>query len=399
MTVEVNLQRFSNIITLAITAEKDLKTITNIAERAAFWSNRTERGGLQQYNPRVPPRTFMSAPEQQDPEEERYHLEHANPTDMAYTFAAKPLFCCNSFLHPTGAIQMPVCFMTKHNQDTSTAQETLMAEAIIAMGTAVEEFSNPLTASSIVEEALRQASGTKIPIKCFRCSGLPKYNEQAYHLWRDYPHKGDPEVYRNYNVNLKKFREERQARWGSDQRQGSQYGNQYGWGPQQYGRGTTMATNWKREGFPSKLIQDQINATADENSSPEIRVTLLASLKTALAVVHLEEEESRSPTKKPKWKKGGLTFLMYMKPENPTTKQKPMTLLGAPPKEKYPFKIAFKLPFISFPIGVNPVRDSSRDSTDSSRDSTQTWISIHNQSAIHSQPSQQQQLLPINLVT
>jgi hypothetical protein len=73
----------------------------------------------------------MSAPEQQDPEEEQYYSEYANPTNTAYTFAAKPLFCCDSFLHPTGAIQMPVCFMTKHNQDTSTAQETLMAEAII----------------------------------------------------------------------------------------------------------------------------------------------------------------------------------------------------------------------------------------------------------------------------
>jgi hypothetical protein len=29
----------------------------------------------------------------------------------------------------------------------------------------------------------------------------------------------------------------------------------------------------------------------------------------------------------------------------------PRTMLGAPPKEKYPFKIAYKLPFIAFPIG------------------------------------------------
>jgi hypothetical protein len=35
---------------------------------------------------------------------------------------------------------------------------------------------------------------------------------------------------------------------------------------------------------------------------------------------------------------------------------------------------------------VNPVRDSTRDST-------QTWIPIHNHSSIHSQPSQQQQLV------
>jgi hypothetical protein len=40
-----------------------------------------------------------------------------------------------------------------------------MAEAIIAMGMATKE-DIPLTSASIVEEALQQVSGTKIPIKC-----------------------------------------------------------------------------------------------------------------------------------------------------------------------------------------------------------------------------------------
>jgi hypothetical protein len=83
-----------------------------------------------------------------------------------------------------------------------------MAKAIIAMGMAAKEFSRPLMATSIIQEALCQASGTKIPIKCFGCSGLPKYDNQAYHLWRDCPNTGDLEVYRNFNINLKKFHEE-----------------------------------------------------------------------------------------------------------------------------------------------------------------------------------------------
>ncbi len=70
---------------------------------------------------------------------------------------------------------MPICFLTRHNNNISTAQQDLMAEAILAMEmVTVEEL--PLVATSIVEGALQQASGTRIPIKCFGCSGLPKYD-------------------------------------------------------------------------------------------------------------------------------------------------------------------------------------------------------------------------------
>jgi hypothetical protein len=61
-----------------------------------------------------------------------------------------------------------------------------MVEAIVAM---TEE--TPFTGASIVEEALQTASGTRIPIKCFGCSGLTNYNDKSYHLWQDCPNKGD----------------------------------------------------------------------------------------------------------------------------------------------------------------------------------------------------------------
>ena len=88
---------------------------------------------------------------------------------------------------------MPVSFLTRCNPSISDVHQDLMAEAIVAMGAVVEE-ARPMTAASIVEEALQQASGTKIPIKCFGCAGLPNYDEKAFHLWRDCPHKGDDEV-------------------------------------------------------------------------------------------------------------------------------------------------------------------------------------------------------------
>jgi hypothetical protein len=47
---------------------------------------------------------------------------------------------------------------------------------------------------SIVEQALRNASRVRRPIKCFGCQGLEKYDQNSYHLWRDCLNKADQEV-------------------------------------------------------------------------------------------------------------------------------------------------------------------------------------------------------------
>jgi hypothetical protein len=71
---------------------------------------------------------------------------------------------------------------------------------------------------SIVEQALRNVSGVRRPIKCFGCQGIDKYDQQAYHLWKDRPNKADQEVWRNFQTNLRRFREEKARR--RDDRQG-----------------------------------------------------------------------------------------------------------------------------------------------------------------------------------
>jgi hypothetical protein len=109
--------------------------------------------------------------------------------------------------------------------------------------------------------------------------------------------------------------------------------------------------NWERKGCPSKQIYDQIKAISDEGSSPELRLTLLTALKDSLEGYQMDEPEKKTPVeKKPKWQKGGRSFFMYMALKDEPEK-KPFTFLHAPPKQKYPFKIAYKLPFILFPIG------------------------------------------------
>jgi hypothetical protein len=89
---------------------------------------------------------------------------------------------------------MPIIFLTRHNATISNEQQDLMAEAILAMEmVTLDEL--PLVATSIVEGALQQASGTRISIKCFGCSGLPKYDANLLHLsWPNCPNKDDQEV-------------------------------------------------------------------------------------------------------------------------------------------------------------------------------------------------------------
>ena len=53
----------------------------------------------------------------------------------------------------------------------------------------------------------------------------------------------------------------------------------------------TLDVNWERQGFPSKKVQDQIKAIADDNNSPHSRRTLLASLKDTLGDYDLEAEQ------------------------------------------------------------------------------------------------------------
>jgi hypothetical protein len=344
-TIDANLQSFNDIIELAIQEEAELKTVTNIAERAAHRASRPYGNRGNPIQPRAP-RTFLTT-HGGEQEEQRYREEEENSYRRPNTFTAVQL--CDSFHHSTGQVIMPICFLTRHNNNISTDQQDLMAEAILAMEmVTVEEL--PLVATSIVEGALQQASGTRIPIKCFGCSGLPKYDANSLHLWRACPNKGDQDVWKNFQVNLKKFREEKQARQGARQQQG-QYGGggNYG-GRQGYGAGQTMI-NWERDGFPSKQVHDQVHAIADERNTAEVRMTLLSALKSSLNGFEESTELPQNKPKKSRWKGNGRSFLMYMSPKEITKSNTPLTLLGAPPREKYHFKISFKLPFITFPIG------------------------------------------------
>ena len=348
-TNNANVQRFSDLVQHAIEAENDLTTITNIAARAAHRQAKPYVGRQPTQQNRGP-RTFFGGAEQEPINAEYPDNQNVPASSNPYRIAT-----CDSILHSTGPVVIPTCFLAKYSPQISPEQEELMALAIVAMGTAADAIQEdmPFTGASVAEEALQQASGTRIPIKCFGCDGLPKYTDNAFHLWRNCPNKADKSVWDNFQKNLKEFRERKQARQEQRRSQGggSQYGN---YGPR------TMSTdiNWERQGFPSKKVQDQIKAIADENNSPHTRMTLLASLKDSLGGYDLESEQKK--TEEPARKmtrlqagRKGRSFLMYMTPQSKTAEETsgPRTMLSAAPKSKYPFAIAYKLPFIAFPIG------------------------------------------------
>jgi hypothetical protein len=163
-----NVQRFSDLVQHAIEAENELTTITNIASRAAHRESKPH-AGRQQTQQNRGPRTFFNAGEQEPNDECSKNSVHASSNTCCIATN------CDSILHSTGPAVIPTCFLAKHLPQISPEQEELMALATVAMGTAVDSMLEdmPFTGTSIAEEALQQASGTRIPTKCFGCDGPP----------------------------------------------------------------------------------------------------------------------------------------------------------------------------------------------------------------------------------
>jgi hypothetical protein len=158
-----------------------------------------------------------------------------------------------------GTVTLPFAFVAHTNPSCTIEQQHTMEKAIICM----DDMCTTLTATSIAEQALQQASGTKTPIKCFGCEGIQEYEKDSYHLWRNCPRKGDPRVFQNFQTNLQKFRERRQERrYDANRYDGNRYGKR------------TMHTaprDWAQDGYPSKETQEHITTIADPNTLSGVR--------------------------------------------------------------------------------------------------------------------------------
>jgi hypothetical protein len=224
-----------------------------------------------------------------------------------------------------------------------------------------EEPTDGFAGVSIVEQALRNASGVRRPIKCFGCQGLEQYDSNAYHLWKDCPNKADQEVWKNFQINLRRFREEKARRREERRGQGGYYGPTGAEQPFEPREPSTLV-NWQRLGFPNRAMSETIEAIAGTETKPTVRKALLASLKSELINTTLEDsqdgEAEKTTKSEKKRRKRGPTFLLYMnKDSNQSTKTgndgegpTARTMLAAS-KGKYPLRIAYALPHLKFPIG------------------------------------------------
>ena len=255
------------------------------------------------------------------------------------------------------AVVLPYTFLcapTTHEQ-----QETI-TQAILAM----DEASQALTMVSIVEEALQKSSGMNAPMKCFGCDGLPEYADNCHHLWRTCPHKDDNRTWNNFQQNLRRFRERIQNRNN----------------PNNAGQGTTQ--NWQRDGYPTQQAHEQIQAIAHMATPAATRKVMISTLTRELTqeVDEDDKEEHRKespPKKRRSNRKITRNFFTFMKPKE---NQIPSTFLGAAPLTPYEFKISFKLPFLTFPIGDGETSDDRATLTglaDTGGCCNMGWLTYH----------------------
>jgi hypothetical protein len=322
VSIRQNMAQFTEFLLAATTEEKSLRTIAMIAERTV---SRQSRQSYQQRSPARGPRTFMASMGKQTPEEtynaylhqqqQRQHQHQHTPIAAAHPIEAENVT----------PVTLPFAFIcTPHSQCTQEQQE-MMTVAITTMDDLVES----LTFVSIVEEALVKSSGMNAPLKCFGCNGIPEYTQNCFHLWRNCPNKNDKRVWNNFQQNLATWRETRKL---------------------QPRNNNSYQANWKNQGYPNQSVQERIHSIANPTTMATTRKVLLATLATELDPKNDDEASVRKGKRKPKdISTGGNPrhFLCYMQKQLAT----PKTFLGAPPLMRYPFKIAYKLPFMTFPIG------------------------------------------------
>ena len=65
---------------------------------------------------------------------------------------------------------------------------------------------------SVAENALRNASGEAVPLKCWGCGEIPEYAKNCFHRFGDCPYKPDPRVLANFKINIEKWQAGRQQR-------------------------------------------------------------------------------------------------------------------------------------------------------------------------------------------
>ena len=65
---------------------------------------------------------------------------------------------------------------------------------------------------SVAENALREASGEPVPLKCWGCGDIPAYEKNCFHRFGSCPYKADARVQANFKINVEKWQEGRRQK-------------------------------------------------------------------------------------------------------------------------------------------------------------------------------------------
>jgi hypothetical protein len=333
-----NLAQLNKFVIEVIRHEKELKSFVNIARRAAAPPNRSAR------NPTRPTAQAFLGTFPDDNEEEHHTSQHYDEEAIPHD---------NSYIEDEGDhIVIPTTFMAAPREDNQTKQ----------LKTALR---NTLTALSLAEQALRDASGTKFPPQCFGCSGITDYEDKCQHLFKDCPFKQDPRVTDNFKKNLQDFRDRR-----NNQRN----------------------RTWRQDGYPNKTMATIVKKIADPDTTDNQRLTLLTDLHTEMgdAGIGTERQEKKRPaestatyttnSKKKPTRRMGLNFFTYAREKAVKTIKTAGTTFFGQPKEKYAFHITTTLPFLLLPIGTGEDKSNEANLSgllDSGGCCNMGWLDYH----------------------
>jgi hypothetical protein len=161
-----NLARLNAFVIKVIRQEKELKSLINIARRASA----PARTNCTQH---PSGRTFMSSDMPSQPHDHLFEHMATGPGTGWHNPATGPPME-NTYLPINGGqhIVLPRVFLAAQNNN---AEKTQIKTAL----------KHTLTALSLAEQALRDASGSRFPIQCFGCAGLLNYENKCTHLFKD----------------------------------------------------------------------------------------------------------------------------------------------------------------------------------------------------------------------
>jgi hypothetical protein len=307
-----NLAFYNVFMQQAFKAEKEIKGVYNMVRNVATARTNTANWNR---NPGAP-RTFMATRG-----DERGHLGHSNgpskfrecrviEVDEDGEQVVMPEFCC--YVATPGA------------PTEQKVKDEITQHAIVLV--------------SVAEQALREASGMRVPMKCFGCQGLPAYDKNCLHQFKDCPNKKDPEVWKNFYKNLQTWREER-------------------------GQRKQQANKWRQEGYPNKTTAEYVKQIANPDTPATTRRTLMAALGSQMTLLSVKDsdqdeehgEQEATLTRNDKTKKkrkgtAGLTFLTYQLQQTEEQMERGFTFFSSD-RQQFQYDIAATLPHLFLPIG------------------------------------------------